>query len=80
LHFVAQVSRAESDLRMLDATRMQSLAAELGADGVGSAAEYSALDRSRRHGREIWRVLLAGVLGLMFLELALEQRFARVRT
>lgn len=80
LHFVAQVSRAESDLRMLDATRMQWLAAELGADGVSSAAEYSALDRSRRHGREIWRVLLAGVLGLMFLELALEQRFARVRT
>ncbi|NLY03191.1 MAG: VWA domain-containing protein [Rhodopirellula sp.] len=80
LHFVAQVSRTESDLRMLDATRIQSLAAELGADGVSSAAEYSALDRSRRHGREIWRVLLAGVLGLMFLELALEQRFARVRT
>ncbi len=80
LHFVAETSRTESDLRTLDATRMQSLAADLGADVVGSAAEYLALDRSRRHGREIWRFLLAGVLGLMFLELVLQQRFSRVRT
>ncbi|NUQ64885.1 MAG: BatA domain-containing protein [Pirellulales bacterium] len=80
LHFVARTPRAESDLRMLDEKRLASLAADLGADVVRSGREYLELDRSRRHGREIWKYLLAGVLGLMFLELVLQQRFARVRT
>jgi hypothetical protein len=80
LQFVAETSRVESDLRLLEPEKLKSLAADLGADLVSSGAEYMELDRSRRHGREIWKYLLAGVVGLMFIELILQQRFARVRT
>lgn len=79
IHFVAETSREESDLRLLDPERLQALAADLGADLVGSSAEYTELDKTRRHGREVWRFVFFGVLGLMFLELILQQRFARVR-
>ena len=80
LQFVAETSRAESDLRLLEPKKLESLAADLGAGVVHSGAEYIELDRSRRHGREIWRYLLAGVVALMFLEIILQQRFAKVRT
>jgi hypothetical protein len=80
LHFVAETAREESDLRLLDSGRLQSLAADLGGDVAGSGAQYVELDKSRRHGREVWRLLLLAVLGLMFGELVLQQRFARVRT
>ena len=80
LHFVAETSRAESDLRLLDSEHMQSLADDLGADVVRSSAEYLELDRTRRHGREVWRFLLLAVAGLMCVELMLQQRFTRVRT
>ncbi|MFV1965866.1 MAG: BatA domain-containing protein [Pirellulaceae bacterium] len=78
-HFVVETSRSESDLRLLDARDLESLATTLGADLVRTGTEYVALDRTRRHGREIWRFLFWGVLGLMCLELVLQQRFARVR-
>jgi len=80
LHFVAQTSREESDPRLLDREQMQELAADLGAELVGSSAEYVQLDKTRRHGREVWRFLLFGAMGLMFAELILQQRFTRVRT
>ena len=79
LRFVAETSREESDLRLLDSERLESLAADLGGDVVRSSAEYVNLDRTRRHGREVWRFLFLGVLGVMFVELALQQRFTRVR-
>ena len=78
-HFVAQTSREESDPRLLDPEQMRELAAGLGAEVVDSGAEYVKLDKTRRHGREVWRFLLFGVLGLMFVELILQQRFTRVR-
>ncbi|MHC4405689.1 MAG: BatA domain-containing protein, partial [Planctomycetota bacterium] len=56
LHFVAETSREESDLRLLDSERLESLADDLGADLVGSGTEYVELDRTRRHGREVWRL------------------------
>jgi hypothetical protein len=79
LHFVAETSRAESDLRLLDSEHLESLAADLGGDLVSSSADYLELDRTRRHGRELWRFLFFGVLGLMFLELILQQRFTKVK-
>lgn len=79
IHFAANTSREESDLRRLDPKRLESLAADLGADLVSSSAEYAELDKTRRHGREVWRLMFFGVLGLMFVELILQQRFARVR-
>ena len=79
LHFVAQTSREESDPRLLDPEQIEKLAADLGAELVDSGAEYVELDKTRRHGREVWRFLLFGVMGLMFVELILQQRFTRVR-
>ena len=80
LHFVAQTSREESDPRVLDDDQMQELAADLGAQRVASSAEYVELDKTRRHGREVWRLLLFGAMSLMFAELILQQRFTRVRS
>jgi len=80
LHFVAETSRSESDLRSLDDEKLESLANELGADLVQSSDEYLALERTRRHGREVWRYGLLAVLGLMLIEVVLQQRFARVKT
>jgi hypothetical protein len=78
-HTVVETSRSESDLRLLDADELDALAETLGADVVEDGTEYVELDRTRRHGREIWRYLFWSVLGLMVLELVLQQRFARVR-
>lgn len=79
IHFVAQAPRSESDLKTLSSEEMSRLAEELDAEQVGSADEFLELERTRRHGREIWRLLLAAVLFLMVAELFLQQRFARVR-
>ena len=79
LHFVSQTSREESDPRLLDREQIEKLAVDLGAELVASGAEYAELDKTRRHGREVWRFLLFGVMGLMFAELILQQRFTRVR-
>ncbi len=79
IHFVAQAPREESDLHPFPPDELAKVAEALGADMVESAEEFLELDRTRRHGREIWRFLLAAVLVLMFTELYLQQRFARVR-
>ena len=44
---------------------------------LGKAAAYERLDRSRRHGSEIWQPLLLLLLGLMFGEVFLQQRIAK---
>ena len=80
LHFVAETSRGESDLTALDEAGLASLAESLSATIVESPAKYLDQDRLRRHGREIWKYVLGGLLVFMFLELVLQQRFARVRT
>ncbi len=79
IHFVALAPRRESDLRRLAPEGIATVAEGLNADVVESAQEFLELDRTRRHGREIWRLLLLAVLALMFTELFLQQRFARVR-
>jgi len=79
IHFVAETSRSESELRLLDAEQLESLAEDLGADLVSSGEEFVELDRTRRHGREVWRFCFWGLMGLMCMELFLQQRFARVR-
>ena len=79
IHFVAQAPRSESDLRQLAPEEIAAVAEELDADVVESALEFLQLEHKRRHGREIWRFLLMALLALMFIELSLQQRFARVR-
>lgn len=77
IHFVASTSRDESDLRIYDQIKLDATANELGASVVKSSEEYLKQDRLRRHGREIWKYILAALLVLMFCELVLQQRFAR---
>jgi hypothetical protein len=77
LHFVAHTDPKESDLRRLSPEEIEAEARRLGAAAVDSWAAYRRLDQRRRYGREIWPALLAVVVGLLFLEVVLEQAFAR---
>ena len=79
IHYVAESSRQESDLSLLDEPAFAKLADEMLADTARSAADYLDRDRLRRHGREVWKFLWACVLALLFLELVLQQWFARAR-
>lgn len=80
VHYVARSSRDESNLQMLDESGVAGIGGAMSADSFQSAAQYLKRDRSRRHGSEIWKFLLACVLGLMFIEVVLQQRFARTRS
>lgn len=80
IHFVAETSRAESDLQQLDKPDLAGLAERMGATVFESSSAYLEQDRLRRHGQEIWKYVLVALLLFMFLELFLQQRFARVRT
>lgn len=79
IHFVAETSRSESDLSILPEPVLEELSKSLASTLIKSPAEYLAKDRLRRHGQEIWKSVLAAFLAFMFLELILQQRFARVR-
>lgn len=78
-HFALETDREESNLAVIDEQRLQKLADDLGADVVVDGQAYVALDADRRHGREVWRWALFGLLGLLFVELFFQQRFSRVR-
>jgi hypothetical protein len=79
IHFVAETSREESNLNGLDEPGLVSLAKNTASTLIRSPAEYLEQDRLRRHGQEIWKYVLASFLAFLFLELVLQQRFARVR-
>lgn len=79
LHYVVNASRRESDLQRLTEREIAELAKEHGIAVVHNGAEYRALDRGRRYGHEIWKPLLWLLLGVVFLEMVVEQRFARAR-
>jgi len=78
-HFVVNTSRRESDLQELTDNEIADFAKSHGVSVVHSGAEYKQLDRTRRFGSEFWRPLLWLLLLLIFAELFLQQRFARVR-
>ncbi len=77
--FAFNLSLLESDLTPLSDEQLNSLATELNAQLVRSAADHSVLDRARRFGQEIWKPLLWFVLFLLFAELLLQQWMARRR-
>lgn len=77
LHYVVNASREESALQTLSEDELTKLAQDLGADLARSPDDYRALDSARRHGREIWRPIFWSALALLFLELFLQQFFAR---
>ncbi len=78
LHFVAETSRLESDPALLSETQLNELADNLNARIVPSVDTYLEQEHLRRHGFEIWKYVLAVLLGFMFVEVVLQQRFARV--
>ncbi|HZE97818.1 MAG TPA: VWA domain-containing protein [Planctomycetota bacterium] len=77
IHFVVNVDREESDLSQLPETDIQNVSKAMGASLVKTFAEYRALDQQRRFGQEIWQALLVAVIGLIFVEMILEQVFVR---
>ncbi len=77
IHFVVNTDRKESELNQLPEPEIQAVAKAMGASLVKSYGDYRALDQQRRHGQEIWTVLLTILIGLIFLEMILEQVFAK---
>jgi len=79
VHYVVNASRKESDLQKLSEKEISDLASAHGVNVVRSVAEYDNMENTRRYGTEIWKPLLWSLLGLAFLELLLQQKFARAR-
>lgn len=77
--FAFNVARQDSDLTPLTEAELETLAAEMDAALVRSAAEHSLLDRARRFGQEIWKPLLWALLVLLFAEILLQQWMTRRR-
>lgn len=80
IHFVVNVDRKESDLAQLPEAEVQGVAKAMGASIVKTFNDYRALDQQRRFGQEIWQFLLAVMVGLIFIEMLLEQVFARKKS
>lgn len=75
--FAFNLNPAESGLTPLESGKVRAIAERAGAGFASSYEEYERLDRSRRHGSEIWQPLLLLLLGLMFAEVFLQQRIAK---
>lgn len=67
----------ESDLKALPAGDIKKIATRHEAGFADSLPAYQGLDRTRRHGSELWQPLLIALLGLLFFEVVLQQRIAR---
>jgi hypothetical protein len=79
LHYVFNADRKESDLARLSEGDVAELSKTHGVPVVRSAAEYRQIEHAQRFGQELWKWALLGLLLFIFLELLLEQRFARSR-
>ena len=67
----------ESDLKPLPADQIKKIADRHEASFADSLPGYQALDRTRRHGSELWQPLLIALLALLFFEVLLQQRIAK---
>jgi len=67
----------ESDLKPLSADQIKKIADRHEAAFADSLQSYQSLDRTRRHGSELWQPLLIALLVLLFFEVLLQQRIAR---
>jgi hypothetical protein len=79
LHFVVNTTRAESDLAQLAGDEIAAVAKPFDATVVKSWDAYRQLEQRRRYGRDFWRPLLWTLLGLIFVELWLQQRIGRIK-
>lgn len=67
----------ESDLKPLPADQIKKIADRHEAAFADSLQGYQSLDRTRRHGSELWQPLLIALLALLFFEVLLQQRISR---
>ena len=79
LHFVVNASRKESDLQKLSEKEIADLASSHGVNLVRSGGEFEKIESTRRYGWEMWKPMLWALLAFCFVELILQQRFARAR-
>jgi hypothetical protein len=79
IHYVFNADRKESDLVKLTEAEINDLGRANNIPVVRSAAEYKALEAQQRFGSELWKWVLLGLLIFLFLELLLQQWFARSR-
>lgn len=75
--FAFNLNPAESDLTLLTGGKVHDMATRLGASYAENDDDYARLDRSRRHGTEVWQPLLLALLAFLFLEVFLQQRISR---
>ena len=71
------IDGAESDLKSLPTADIQKIAKRHDAAYADTLPAYQALDRTRRHGSELWQPLLIALLALLFFEVLLQQRIAK---
>lgn len=75
--YAVNVNTAESDLQPLPASDVQKIATRYEAGYADNFDAYQRLDRTRRHGSELWQPFLLALLVLLFAEVLLAQRIAR---
>ena len=71
------IDGTESDLKALPPADIQKIAQRYDAAFADTLPAYQALDRTRRHGAELWKPLLILLLGLLFAEVLLQQHIAK---
>lgn len=71
------VDGTESDLKPLPTADIQKIAQRHDAAYADNLQAYQNLDRSRRHGSELWQPLLIALLCLLFFEVLLQQHIAK---
>ncbi|WP_395747539.1 BatA domain-containing protein [Prosthecobacter sp.] len=71
------IDGTESDLKALPVADIQKIAQRHDAAFADTLPAYQALDRTRRHGSELWQPLLIALLLLLFAEVLLQQHIAK---
>jgi len=71
------VDGTESNLKALSTADIQKIATRHEASFADNLQSYQKLDRTRRHGSELWQPLLIALLALLFFEVLLQQRIAK---
>lgn len=86
MHFASSSPRDESKLQQLSKEDLQKYADQLGAHLIFEEStdkalkQYTDIENQRKHGREMWKILMLCVLGFMIGELFLQQYFGRAKT
>ena len=75
--FAFNLNPAESNLTATPPEKVRQIASRMEAGYAASYDEYARLDRSRRHGTELWQPILILLLLFLFAEVFLQQRISK---